>query len=276
MARCREREGTQEWIGGLYERVFDGSLKLAPIPNTPYNIPNMQLRIATINLMAPAGPFLPWGDRANGLARALAGHQPDLIGTQDATPESLEDLSRGLPGYGVLGRGRWADGGGIQCAIFYRDDKLNLKKSGHFWMSETPDTPGSKLTGMGSARVATWGVFHYEGRTLTLLNVHFRHLSRREQARILLRRLSKLPRPWLVTGDFNSTPWPIWSAHRVLSTHLTDLAADAGSTWNGGLNLPLARLDWIFGSREIRGSGSQVLRQGKSDHWPVLVDVNMA
>lgn len=129
---------------------------------------------------------------------------------------------------------------------------------------------------MGSARVATAVVLSTEAGPLTWMNVHFSHLSRRAQADIVLERLKRLPRPWLVTGDFNSTASPPWSCHRVLSKSLFDLASEAGPTWNARLGLPLARLDWIMGSEELRARGCQVIRAGGSDHWPVLADIKRA
>lgn len=165
-------------------------------------------RIATINLMAPAGPFLPWGSRAKGLAAILADHHPDLIGTQEATPEAIVDFQARLPDFEVLGRGRRSDGSGIQCALFFRRSLFRMKDRGFFWLSPTPHKPGTKLPGMGSARVATWAVLESSGRTLSWLNVHFSHLARRPQAKLILKKLSNMPRPWIVTGDFNGTPSP--------------------------------------------------------------------
>ncbi|MCA9777218.1 MAG: endonuclease/exonuclease/phosphatase family protein [Candidatus Eremiobacteraeota bacterium] len=236
----------------------------------------MIFRVATTNLMAPAGPFLPWKDRVEGLARALVEQAPDLLCTQEAMPEALNILGRHFHGYGVLGRGRWADGEGIQNAVLYRRDHFELQDSGYFWHSKTPDKPGSKLPLMGSARVATWAVFRSGGGPLTILNLHFSHLCRRQQARLVLARLSKLPRPWLVTGDFNSTPWPWWSAHRILGTQLHDLASEAGATWNAGIGWPIARLDCILGSSEIQTKGSRVLRTRGSDHWPVVAELEIS
>lgn len=226
--------------------------------------------------MAPAGPFLAWGTRADELATLLSQRSPDLIGTQEATGESLQALGERFPTHTVLGRGRWADGSGIQSAILINRDRFQVEEFEHFWFSRTPGKPGSKLPGMGSARVATSVVLSSESGRLTWLNVHFSHLVRRAQAEIVLEKLSKLPRPWLVTGDFNSTPFPPWSCHRVLARQLRDLAEGAGATWNAWLGLPLARLDWILGSEELRGAGYEVLRAGTSDHWPVLADVELS
>lgn len=234
----------------------------------------MRFRVASINLMAPAGPFLAWGERAKELAGLLSQRSPDLIGTQEATENSLDALKVQFPTYSVLGRGRWADGSGIQSALLINRDRFQVEEFKHFWFSHNPEKPGSKLPGMGSARVATSVVLSSEAGPLTWMNVHFSHLVRRAQAEIVLERLSRLPRPWLVTGDFNSTPFPPWSCHRVLSRELRDLSKSAGPTWNARVGLPLARLDWILGSEELSGLGCEVLREGKSDHWPVLADVD--
>ncbi len=128
---------------------------------------------------------------------------------------------------------------------------------------------------MGSPRVATWAVLESSNQTFTWLNLHFSHLARRVQAELVLNKLSTLPRPWLVTGDFNGMPWPPWSSHRRLASKLQDLAAEAGPTWNAGLGLALARLDWVLGTEEFTPRGCRVLRAGESDHWPVLVDLEL-
>ena len=235
----------------------------------------MNLRVATVNLMAPAGPFFAVGERVDALADALVRQSPDVLCTQEAIFESIGSLLRAFPEYEVLGRGRWANGDGIQNAILYRPDRFCLQSFGHFWHSKTPEKPGSKLPLMGSARVATWATFKTSTDSLTVLNLHFSHLCRRQQARLILERLSTLPRPWIVTGDFNSTPWPLWSAHRILATQLHDLAGSSGATWNAGLGLPIARLDWILGSSEVRSKSARVLRTEGSDHWPVVADLEV-
>lgn len=235
----------------------------------------MRVRVATINMMAPAGPFLPWGKRAQQLAQLLSQKSLDLVATQEATEESLEEFRERFPGHSVHGRGRWADGSGIQCAMLYHKDRFKLNDAGHFWFSRNPAKPGSKLAGMGSPRVASWVILESEVRKFTWLNVHFSHLSRRPQARLVLERLARLPRPWLLTGDFNATPWPPWSSHRILTRQLRDLAP-TGPTWNAGLGLPLARLDWVMGSREWRPLSNEVWRVGTSDHWPVLADLALS
>ena len=162
----------------------------------------MIFRVATANLMAPTGPFLPWKDRVDVLARALVEQVPDLLCTQEAMPEALNTLGRHFPGYEVLGRGRRAGGEGIQNAVLYRRDRFELQDAGYFWHSKTPDKPGSKLPLMGSARVATWAVFQADGGRLTLLNLHFSHLCRRQQARLVSQSILVRQSPQRLHGVF--------------------------------------------------------------------------
>jgi len=70
----------------------------------------MNLRVATVNLMAPAGPFFAVGERVDALADALVRQSPDVLCTQEAIFESIGSLLRAFPEYEVLGRGRWANG----------------------------------------------------------------------------------------------------------------------------------------------------------------------
>ncbi|MEW6279936.1 MAG: endonuclease/exonuclease/phosphatase family protein, partial [Candidatus Eremiobacterota bacterium] len=242
-----------------------------PLPDAgDFQVAPVLIRVASFNLMAPAGPLFPWADRPGRAADALGRIRADLVGTQEATPEALEVLERRLPDYAWLGRGRRPDGRGIQCALLYRRDRFRVLSSGHFWMSPTPEVPGSRFLGMGSCRVATWAVLEVDSRPLTWLNVHFSHLRRRRQARLVLERLAGLPRPWLLTGDFNGTPWPAWSSHRVLVGNGPFRDRPGGPTYPAPL--PVVRLDWILATSELRCLGSRVEPSRASDHLPVVAD----
>jgi len=100
------------------------------------------MRVVSFNLMAPAGPFFPWGNRPRRAAKLLGELDADLIGTQEGTPESLAELVEGLPQFTLLGRGRGPGGEGTQCALLFRRERFQALGSGHFWMSAQPDSPG--------------------------------------------------------------------------------------------------------------------------------------
>jgi endonuclease/exonuclease/phosphatase family metal-dependent hydrolase len=84
-----------------------------------------------------------WPQRAPVIAGMIRFHNFDVLGTQEAYRNQLDDLQKLLPGYDHVGVGR--DDGrtkGEHAAIFFKKDKFRLLESGTFWLSETPDEPG--------------------------------------------------------------------------------------------------------------------------------------
>ena len=217
------------------------------------------LRVMTFNLrlnVASDGEDA-WPNRRDAVARTIDG--VDLVGVQEALPDMLADLDARLPGYARLGVGREADGGGEYSAILYRTDRLELLDSGTFWLSETPETPGSQSWDAALPRIATWGRFRDRatGDEVVHVNTHFDHVgvvARQESARLLVRRLGTLAdgAPVVLTGDFNVTPDS--EVYRILTdgTGLADarLSAPASgpdATWNGFGRDPLVRrIDFVF------------------------------
>ncbi|GAB1417666.1 hypothetical protein MASR2M12_04310 [Bacteroidales bacterium] len=80
------------------------------------------------------------------------------------------------------------------------------------------------------------------------------------------------PHPLLVCGDFNDTP-ASFTYNNIVSTGLNDSHLKAGfwlgSTYAG--KLPWLRIDYCFGSNEIRFRRSDVNKLSFSDHYPVKV-----
>ena len=84
-----------------------------------------------------------WGKRCQVISDQINFMRPDIFGAQEVLVSQLHDFDRTLPGYAHIGIGR-DDGkeAGEFEPIFYRKDKIQLLKEGHFWLSETPDRPG--------------------------------------------------------------------------------------------------------------------------------------
>src|SRR5690606_10315149 len=124
-------------------------------------------------------------------------------------------LARHLPGMEAFGAGR-DDGSnkGEMMALFFRTDRFEKIDGGHFWLSETPDVPGSKSWDSSLPRMATWVRLRDrqaagETRELWFINTHFDHrgeTARREAALIIRRWIENLPESAAVilTGDFNA------------------------------------------------------------------------
>ncbi|MDR1398536.1 MAG: endonuclease/exonuclease/phosphatase family protein [Treponema sp.] len=158
---------------------------------------------------------LQWQYRRDVVAWVIDGI--DIAGLQEVQFNQLADLRSCLGNYHYIGVGR-DDGreAGEFCPIFYRKDRFTVRHSGHFWLSATPDTPGSKGWDGGCVRIATWGVFndHSNQRDVLFLNTHLDHAgaeAQREGGLLLAERLGALSAqfsslPVIVSGDFNLEP----------------------------------------------------------------------
>jgi hypothetical protein len=87
-----------------------------------------------------------WVNRAPVITNLVQFHDFDIFGTQEGLKNQLEDLKKGLTAYSYYGIGR--DDGkekGEHSAVFYKTDKFKVLSQGDFWLSETPEKPGSGL-----------------------------------------------------------------------------------------------------------------------------------
>lgn len=154
-----------------------------------------------------------WKHRRRAVTRTIDGCA-DIAGLQEARRCPLGYLVRHLRRFKWIGVGR-NDGRrkGEYAPIFYRSDRFERRDRGTFWMSTTPDEPGSSSWGSSRPRIATWVVLHERatGREVLVVNVHLDHRSteaRAEGAKVIRKRLPLLAdgRPIVLTGDFNDGP----------------------------------------------------------------------
>jgi endonuclease/exonuclease/phosphatase family metal-dependent hydrolase len=273
-----------------------------PAPAAPATQRAAPLRVMSFNLrldVASDGANA-WPHRRDRVAALVRFHAPDAVGVQEALASMLADLDARLPGFARVGVGR-ADGreGGEFSAILYRTDRLELLDSGTFWLSPTPEVPGSKGWDAAIERVATWARFRDRrtGCRLVHLNTHFDHIgerARQESARLIRRRLAALSAgdPVIVTGDLNadprSAPYRIFTRDTIPGAipPLADAFAASRdgsygptSTWNGFEAIePERRIDYVLVSPSITVLAHGILSDqwdGRfpSDHLPVLAAV---
>jgi endonuclease/exonuclease/phosphatase family metal-dependent hydrolase len=230
-------------------------------------------------------------------------HEVDAVGVQEALLHQLADLEQRLPGFGRVGVGR-ADGreAGEYSAILYRTARLQLLESATFWLSPTPEIPGSKGWDTAIERIATWARFRDRetGCELVHLNTHFDHIgeeARRESARLIRRRLRRIANglPVVVTGDLNAVPTSV--PYRILTSDTLPDAirplVDAFrvseqphygpiSTWTAFRAIePDRRIDYVLVSSDVRVERHGILPDSwdgrfPSDHLPVLASVRPA
>jgi endonuclease/exonuclease/phosphatase family metal-dependent hydrolase len=182
----------------------------APAPaqtREPLIVMSFNLRYGT----APDGPN-HWNERRQMVFDVIRQHDPDVLGVQEALDGQLDEIVAALPGYAVVGVGR-DDGrrGGEYSAVLFRSSRLRVAEAGTFWLSDTPDVPGSATWGNRITRVCTWARFiDRDGRGFWHFNLHLDHESQRsrERSTVLLRdrvaRRSVPHEPVIITGDFNA------------------------------------------------------------------------
>jgi endonuclease/exonuclease/phosphatase family metal-dependent hydrolase len=174
------------------------------------------LKVMTFNIRygSAADGENAWDKRKDILLATIRAFDPDLLGTQEVLAEQADFLAEHLAGHTLVGVGR--DDGkrrGEFSALLFRTKRFEMIASGTFWLSETPEVPGSKSWDSSLARIATWarlGDRAAGGRELVFLNTHWDH--RGNEARV---ESGKLIRKWLaehargaavvVTGDLNVT-----------------------------------------------------------------------
>lgn len=233
-----------------------------------------------------------WETRKPLAVRMLREQQPDVIGLQELVKAQADYLARELPQYAWFGRGREADGGGEHMGVFYRKDRLKVIESGDFWLSDTPEVPGSITWGHPHPRMVTWALFeqHSDGKRFYLFNTHLPYRDEDEAARLkgaqaITRHLATLPDdvPVVLTGDFNTAPDS--DVHAVLAQTLQDAWMTAprvegiDATFHGFTGKADRRIDWIF----VRGAQLESItsvttrwnHRYPSDHFPLVVTLRL-
>jgi len=98
------------------------------------------------------------------------------------------------------------------AALCYRTSRFIKVDGAYFWLSKTPDLPGSKSWHTACTRIVTWLMLRdrQSGQLFFIFNTHFDHASeeaRVESAKLLRKQIDGITsgRPVIVCGDFNST-----------------------------------------------------------------------
>jgi endonuclease/exonuclease/phosphatase family metal-dependent hydrolase len=184
-----------------------------PVADSP-GVPAAALRVMTFNIRygtAPDGGNA-WANRRALALRVIREFDPTILGMQEALRFQLDEIGHALSHTGEVGVGR-DDGmrAGEYAAILYDRRRLKVLSDGRFWLSDTPEVPGSMTWGNRYPRIVTWARFAdlATSATFVVFNTHWDHESqpsRENSTRLLLQRIAArfVPEdPVLVMGDFN-------------------------------------------------------------------------
>ncbi len=266
----------------------------------------VSLRLMTYNirLNTPMDGDHMWPARRASVISMIRFHGADVVGAQEVLREQRDDLVAALPDFACLGVGR-DDGkeAGEFCPLLIRRERLDVLDWGTFWLSATPDAPGSRGWDAACNRLATWARLRERasGREVLVMNTHLDHIgvvARREGARLLRERLLQLAgeRLAFLLGDFNADAFS--EPLRILTDGgaLVD-SASLSALPHHGPSFTFQAFDFAARSGEAidfillrpphpPDPGVRVLRHGTladhwdgrypSDHFPVLVEIALA
>jgi endonuclease/exonuclease/phosphatase family metal-dependent hydrolase len=268
------------------------TISAAPEPaNPPLKVMSFNIRYGAANDGTNS-----WPHRSRLVLETIQTFDPDLLGLQEVLGFQADYLKERLPGYAFHGVGR-EDGvaKGEFVPLMYKRDRFELSYSGHFWLSETPELPGSKSWDSSLPRMLSWVILrdrHVPDRPFVFANVHFDHRgpqARLESARLIRQRAAEIQdeHPVVLTGDFNTTeddpPYavlvrgegfqnhPFVDTYRAIHPERSPNEASF-SSWIGVRQG--SRIDWVLHSPEFNTLNSainytQEAGRYPSDHYPV-------
>jgi endonuclease/exonuclease/phosphatase family metal-dependent hydrolase len=242
-----------------------------------------------------------WNNRKAQVIGVIQDHSPDVVGLQEALRSQLNDMTAALTAYGELGVGR-NDGktAGEYSAIYYKKSLFAVDTTSTYWLSNTPETPGSIAPGAGSIRINTWARFRHlaSGRHFYFNNSHWDNVSasaRMLGARLIAERIANRAHrqdPVVFTCDCNEqisqeavrymlgqggSPVALTSAyHKVYPADDPQSATYHNFTGNTA-GRPI---DHIFYSDSLSALSASIIRdhvgsQYPSDHFPVLSTIRV-
>lgn len=258
----------------------------------------LELRLMSFNVRYENGEDADsraWRQRVVGAVRMIRDERPDVIGVQEALHGQAADLWASLPDYEFIGAAR-DDGhrAGEYSGIFFRRDRFEVDRSegSTFWLSDTPEKPGSKTWGNEIPRTAIWLrlVDRSTGRGFHVFNTHWDHRhqgSRERSADLLAKRIRERraqDEPVVLMGDFNAVEQNpalvrLRNGMRLMdvfySLHPQETERATLHFWRGSRNGSL-KVDHILVSEgasvneaEIRDRDDPMV----SDHFPVTARV---
>lgn len=173
-----------------------------------------RLKVGTYNLRnsyGDRGTENDWDLRKSDLVSFIESLDLDVMGLQEVDPTEAKYLAAMLTNYVYVGDHRGKDRKSDEASpVCYRKGRFKELGSGTFWLSETPDVPGSKSWKTANIRICSWLLLEdlKTGKKFCFANTHTDHAS--EEARekgmlLIVERMKEFGHgvPIIFTGDHN-------------------------------------------------------------------------
>jgi endonuclease/exonuclease/phosphatase family metal-dependent hydrolase len=250
-----------------------------------------------------------WVYRRSLVHEVLYRYCPDVLGLQEAMDFQINEIHKMLSGYEMVGTGNLGGSKGMHTAIFFDAERFFLSEEGTFWLSDTPDIPGSRGWGNILPRTCTWTrlVEKNSGQAFYFYNTHLDHISQRSRKKsvvFLAQRIHarSFPDPFVLMGDFNARERSVPIQFLKGKVHINTKSKGGGlnptplldsfrlkypdqrnpATFHGFRRFFFRfRLDYIFVPSTIRVHDAKIIQlAGKkrypSDHFPLLTRIDIS
>ncbi|MDR2440158.1 MAG: endonuclease/exonuclease/phosphatase family protein [Planctomycetaceae bacterium] len=249
-----------------------------------------------------------WPNRKDFLTDIIAEGSYDFAGSQEAVVDPRPEYNQvnyiisKMPGYGSLWRSRekTPENGEAMLILWKKERwKIDEKDQGTFWLSDTPEIPGSKTDPKaGCSRCVTFGLFHElkngkeSGYKIYVYNTHYDHLSedaRQRGAKLLMEHISARKNketPVIAMGDLNcgekspairymqgdsmtldgteiQSPFVLIDTFRAANPDATEVG-----TFNNFKSPGQEKIDYIFVSAPLKTVSSKIIRTQRNNRYP--------
>lgn len=232
-------------------------------------------------------------NRKDIILKKLNSENADIVCFQEVLPHVASWLKENLKDYYILGCGREKDLKGEQNTVAIKKDKFQLISMNTFWLSLTPEIPGTRYEKQSMCPRSVTELFLQDLETeklYYLLNTHLDHEG--SEARVLgmeqiLKHMKKTVEnkeqagygkiEMILTGDFNGYPESPEIQLIENSEFLRDLTAGMEGTFHDyGRMEPPEKIDYIVVSSGLECSKRELWKDCEngvylSDHYPVSV-----
>lgn len=221
-----------------------------------------------------------WRYRRDFAVEYLLASNADIICMQEVVPTVKADLADALGSvYDTVGEGRMAekrDDDEINL-VAYKKSEFALLRKEHFWLSETPQAPGSRYpTQLYWPRTCTHVRLKNKNGVYEVYATHLDNadpVARERGLELILQKAGDAGKIFLC-GDMNDVPHNV---HKWVNGALADLTEEPSYTYNG-YGKERSKIDFIFASRAIKKLSDCVCvpeMRGDmyiSDHFPLWVE----
>lgn len=255
----------------------------------------MRLKLISFNVRrtAKATDKHHWSHREDAIRAFFRAEDPDIVGTQEMIDPYIRKAEGLLPDFGWVGEGRRGGEEGEYTAIFYRKDRFRVLNWGTFWLSKTPDVPGSRSWFSVFPRTCTWAIFQslITGDKVCVYNTHLDHISmyaRWKGLELIRRHIEECMQDCpdvVLMGDFNAKPSsrPLRTlrdgCESLIDCYSISIACrhTPGRTYHAFRGKTKGHpIDYIFASASMAVESVKVVRKQYrrkhlSDHYPIVM-----